>query len=335
MRTVYEELETNFEGYYNFAFEPTISLFKNAVVFNYKKTGTRFFREISSYPNDINLHSKQLDLSFRHTQFNESLGDINKLQYKFKNLYVYTILDDEYGNENIKNSFGGKNHQKQILLEEGVNSFQELILNNENKNIVFVIKSPIKRFFSGLVQIVAAYRDTLLNNEKELNLLKFTSGLSDTQIRKFCKNYNLNEELQDTDEGKEILDIYIRILMYILEYRWELILGDIHTENYLKNYHDLINNISDKSKIKVIDLEDCNTQSALNFFCDLRGDTLLEGNWTEFVKSKQESNYFIYKKILDTNFYRERISKSPIFSYLKNEQLAYLELKESKYFVKI
>lgn len=335
MRTVYEELETNFEGYYNFAFEPTISLFKNAIVFNYKKVGTRFFRELTSYPNDINLDNKQYDLSFRHTQFNESLGDINKLQYKFKNLYVYTVFDDEHSNPYIKNSFNGKTSQTQILEEEDVGSFQELILNNENKNIVFVIKSPIKRFFSGLVQIVAAFRDGLIVDEKELNLLKFTSGLSDTQIRKFCKNYNLNEELQDTDEGKEILDIYIRILMYILEYRWELILGDIHTENYLKNYHDLINNISDKSKIKVIDLDDCNTQSALNFFCDLRGDTLLEEVWDEFVKSKQESNYFIYKKILDKNFYRERISKSPIFSYLKNEQLAYLELKESKYFVKI
>jgi hypothetical protein len=283
----------------------------------------------------MNFHNKQIDLSFRHSQFNESLGDINKLQYRLKNFYVYTILDNDSGNENIKNSYGGKKHQTEILSDEGVSSFQELILNNEKKDIVFIIKNPIKRFFSGITQIVASYRDTLLNNEKELSLVKYITGLTDTEIRKFTKNYNLNDELQHTADGKEILNIYIRILLYILEFRWELILGDIHTENYLKNFHDLINNISDKSKIKIIDLDDCKSKSALNFFSELRGDNLLEDVWDDYVRHKSESNSFIYEKILTTDVYKERIMQTPIFAYLKNEQLAYVQLKESKYFIKI
>ena len=75
MKKLYDEIEDDICGLYNYTFEPTINLFKNALVFNYKKVGTRFFREIVSYPHNINKQNKQLDLSFRPRQFNQLLND--------------------------------------------------------------------------------------------------------------------------------------------------------------------------------------------------------------------------------------------------------------------
>lgn len=41
------DISYNFD---NIIFEPTISILKNALLINYKKVGTRYFNEISSYP---------------------------------------------------------------------------------------------------------------------------------------------------------------------------------------------------------------------------------------------------------------------------------------------
>lgn len=337
MKKLYDEIEDDICGLYNYTFEPTINLFKNAVVFNYKKVGTRFFREIVSYPHNINKQNKQLDLSFRPHQFNELLNDVNKIQYKSKTLYVYTSLDNENNSNDIKFSYNNILNQSDFLKYFGFNSFNNLILNNTN-DVIFVIKNPLKRFFSGLSQIIISFKEKIKYDIEEIMLLKNITNISDYQLGIFLKDFNLTKNDLFDKTGKyddQVITSYITIMMYILQYRWEFILQDIHTDNYLKNYQELIDNISDNSKIKIIDLDDCKSKSALKFFSNLRGDDLLENVWDEFIENKIESNSFIYDEIFNNIEHKNKIINSALPHYLKNEQLAYLQLKESKYFVKI
>lgn len=335
MTEFYDKLETIFQHHYDYSFEPTLSFFKNGIVFNYKKCGTRFFRELASYPNSIHTDNKQFDVSFRKNSFTDIDSDLYKLNYDFKSFYLLTPFDNESLDPYVKNSFKYKN-TLELLNDEGVNSFNELILENKNKDIIFVIRNPIKRFFSGLTQIIISFREKILTDDSELNLFKLTSTLSDKEIKVFVKNYNLHPriEFQKVDDI-DIIDTFVKVLFYILKYRWEYILQDIHTENYLRNYHELVSNIKNKSKIKIIDLDDCNTDSSVEFFSQLRGDDLLKPIWDSFLEKNQESNVFVYKRLLSNSKYLKELADIPIFSYLKNEQLAYLQLKESKYFIKI
>ena len=48
-------------------FEPTLTIFDNVIVFNYKKVGTRFFHTLAELPsssNNIINNSKQIDIKF-------------------------------------------------------------------------------------------------------------------------------------------------------------------------------------------------------------------------------------------------------------------------------
>jgi len=323
-----------------YPFEPSLNIFKNALVFNYKKVGSRFMQHVAEYP-DSELDRKQLDLIFTSHQFNESLGTKNLIQFPIRNLYVKTVFDKFELNEWVPEIGNGKTlvdlyqsfkSQEELLSSENVNSWWELIFENPHKDIYFVIRNPIERFFSGLSQIVASLRTGLIEDEKEYKILKKFIDISDSDIKLFTKNYHLKKIYNKNEEGAHILEIWKKLVLYILNYRWDLIIEDIHTDNYLRNFHDFIQNVKDSSRVKVIELNQLSGQSGLDLLCNLRGDDLLRDNW-DSVYENRESNLYIYEDLLDDIFMKD-IENSILGRYIMAEYVLFLELKMSKYFYK-
>jgi len=307
----------------NVTFEPTISLFENAIVINYKKVGTRFLRELASYPNDINFDNKQIDIQFKRDQFG-MFDNSNRIDYFTNPYYVWTPWDWD-DNFDIKNSYTNWNTLADFLSSQNCNNFTELLLNNKDKDIIFLVRNPIDRFFSGLIQIIATYVDILKNDVFERELLKKIKNLTDSDIDVFINSFDLYT-INDIVETQ--LPTYIE---FLIEMKWDLILQDIHTENYLHNYKEFIYNISDKSKIKIIDLEDCKSNSAGTFFASLQPNVDLSTFWMN-KNQKIESNKHLYNNVIKII---EKTNPEVIFHFLKKEYANYLELKTSKFFVKI
>jgi hypothetical protein len=317
-----QNIKNTLKGQSNVTFEPTISLFEKAIVINYKKVGTRFLRELASYPNDIDFDNNQIDIQFKRDQFIND--DINKIDYLSNSYYIWTPWDWD-NNFDIKNSYKNWNTLADFLSSQNCNNFTELLLNNKNKDIIFLIRNPIDRFFSGLIQIMVTYIDMLKNEKSERELLKKIKNLSDADIDVFINSFNL----YTTNDIVEVhLPTYIQ---FLIEMKWDLILQDIHTENYLHNYKEFIYNISDKTKIKIIDLEDCQSDSAGTFFASLQPKVDLSTFWMG-KNQKIESNKHLYNNVIKII---EELNPEVIIHFLKKEYANYLELKTSKFFVKI
>jgi hypothetical protein len=311
----------------NVTFEPTLNFFKNAIVINYKKVGTRFLREIVSYPNDVNIDNKQVDIQYRRDQFKSHTYSLNNLHYLDSNHYIQTPWD-WVDNLDIVKSYKDWNDLDSFLKYQNVNNFTELLLENSDKEIVLLMRNPIERFFSGIVQVLLAFIEDLKTNQKERNGLKLIMNKSDSDIDNLINNLENSLYIKHNNPMQETITPYIN---YLIDYKWDLILQDIHTENYLHHYIELIYNIKDKSKIKIIDLKDCNSDSAYNFFSELRGDNELEMLWSD-RKNKIDSNKNLYNIAIDTP---QTNMDSAIFHYLKGEYGYYERLTNSKYFVKI
>jgi hypothetical protein len=129
-------------------------------------------------------------------------------------------------------------------------------------------------------------------------------------------------------------EIYIcsELIIYLLKYRPELILQDIHTDNYLLYFKFWIDTIKDKSKIKIIDLGQCNSEKALELFNTFRNDDLLNDFWKEKEKHI-ESNKKVYLSTLQ--ILRNSEKDIDWIRFIKNEISFYLDLLESKYFYDI
>lgn len=307
----------------NVTFEPTISIFKKAIVINYKKVGTRFLRELASHPNDVNEDNKQIDLQYRRDQYNSNVGESDTLQYLNKQYHIYTPWDWD-SNLDMVESYKNWHSLQDFLDSEGVSNFTELLLENPNKEIVFLVRNPIKRFFSGIVQVLAAYLEQL-KDETEREQLKLIKNLQDSDIDYLIEAFEFQH---NNNKATEIIHIYIE---YLIQTKWDLILQDIHTENYLQHYIEFIYNIKDKSKIKIIDLDDCNSDSAYEFFREIRDDEELRLFWKR-RRQYIDSNKHLYDSAIDILGGSE---DDTIFHYLKREYACYEELINSKHFVKI
>jgi hypothetical protein len=172
---------------------------------------------------------------------------------------------------------------------------------------------------------MVTYIDMLKNDVSERELLKKIKNLTDDDIDVFINSFNLytTNDIVETN-----LPTYIQ---FLIEMKWDLILQDIHTENYLHNYKEFIYNITDKTKIKIIDLEDCQSDPAGIFFASLQPSIDL----TPFLMNKTqkiESNKHLYNNVVKII---EDTKPEVIFHFLKKEYANYLELKTSKFFVKI
>lgn len=324
----------------NRIFEPTVSILKNALLINYKKVGTRYFNQLSSFPNDVDTYRKQIDLQIidrLHIDTSEHIHEYSKINYRFGNSYhVITPFDlNKYFHyDNDLSFFGDFNTSLEFLNYLNCSSYNELFFENKDRDIVFIIRNPLKRILTGISQIITVNTGMLYNDIGLRNELKFYTKLEDSNIENVMKYCNLS----DSDLYSKLeIDSVFKIFEFITFKKWDWILEDIHTENYLQNYIEWIHNVKDKSRVKVIDLEHCRSKKSFEFFSNLRGDSELTKVWEEFDRY-QESNKLLYNKFLELFQFKNFKSnqddiKNPITNYLRNEFKMYEALINSPYYL--
>ena len=302
----------------NEIFEPTITSFKNAIVVNYKKVGTRFFETISSWPEQgDDRMSYQIDLRFLKNNDNEylqtSLLNGGSIADPFES-HVYRPFNVPW------------NSTEEFFKYHNVKDWDEFLFRNP-KEIIFVVRNPVQRFLSGVSQVMAGFMNENIKTESEKEDLKRNSGpenLTDAEIRALMRSFNNPKHMTYTEN-----EICAKVTTYILKYRWDQLLRDIHTDNYLSSFEHWVSRIEDKSKIKIINLEDCKTLNALNFFNYLRGDSELESMWADkynFIDSNKKIYNSVIKSLMKT--------KTTFWlRYLKHEIYNFVDLMNTEYFI--
>jgi hypothetical protein len=305
-------------------FNPSISIFDKSIVFCYQKVGTRFFLFLSNWPIGISKSYNQYDFEINYSDENQSNVILNTLLNDYK---VSIRFIEEH-----KNSF----NTVESFLENNSGSMNNFFLNNE-KDIYFVIRNPKKRFLSGITQVAASYVMHLLKRSDEKNKIKSLTDITDFEIDYIYNNYDLYfNDKDEFDEGSlsiNDINIFIKIILYIIQHKPNLYYYDAHTQNYLSNYKELIYNIKDKNKVKIIDLEDCKKKSAYELFNTWSDDIDYIEAYNK-TKGHTISNKKLYKHIEETLNDNSLFTES-LYNFLLTEIKEYKELKNSKYFINL
>jgi hypothetical protein len=279
----FKDLENKVFSTYSSVFEPSVNIFENGIVINYQKVGTRFLQLISSGDKFLsNTNNKQIQFIFLNISTIGSF-ELNPINYEFSKKFVSSPWTNESKNFLLEGYPLGISDES-FLQTQGYKNYTDFFFNN-NKDFYFIIRNPIHRFFSGVIQI-------------------------------------LNVDVEE---------ITIENFGNLLRENFHYIMSDIHTINYLNHYREMIYNIKDKSKIKIIDLSHLKSKNSYDFFCKLRGDDVIKpiyDNIDEFVDSNRETYeklYELYKEV-DPDF-------SISIQYIKEEYSVYQELKNSQYFL--
>jgi hypothetical protein len=305
-------------------FNPSISIFDKSIVFCYQKVGTRFFLFLSNWPIGISKSYNQYDFEINYSDENQSNVILNTLLNDYK---VSIRFIEEH-----KNSF----NTVESFLENNSGSMNNFFLNNE-KDIYFVIRNPKKRFLSGITQVAASYVMHLLKKSDEKNKIKSLTDITDSEIDYIYNNYDLYfNDKDEFDEGslsRIDVNIFIKIILYIIQHKPNLYYYDAHTKNYLSNYKELIYNIKDKNKVKIIDLEDCKKKAAYELFNTWSDDIDYIKAYNN-TKGHTISNKKLYKHIEETLNDNSLFTES-LYNFLLTEMKEYKELKNSKYFINL
>jgi hypothetical protein len=319
------KLQTHIAQSANYMFEPTINIFDKAVVVCFQKVGTRFFLFLSNYPKSLAEVYNQYQINFSYDRPHE---DRLKLNTSFSNFSTTINFIKEHENScNNYDTFFEKN---------GVNDMNEFMLNNP-KDMYFVIRDPMSRFLSGITQVAAPYVSELITQPEERIRIKSLSDITDTEIDQIYNNFNhyfnANDEFSEENLSNVDMNILIKIILYIIKYRPHLYFYDAHTQNYLASYKELIYNISNKDKVKIIDLSDCKKESAYNLF----------DKWSDEIDYKSAFNKTTGHVVSNKKLYNHIISKlneddtitQTLYYFLSAEYKEYTELKNSKYFINL
>ena len=313
-------------------FEPTLTIFDNVIVFNYKKVGTRFFHTLAELPsssNNIINNSKQIDIKFVKIE-----GDIPTENH---NQIFKTKLANYFIEFDFKHHDGQWKDVHSFLSYNEVDNMTDFFKKNK-KPFIFVVRNPVERFFSGATQILTLYCNEHLIDKNEQDKVKKTIDISDSELEIIINNYNdffaenFNQRLELGHTTTEGIESFAKILLYVLEYKWDLLMQDIHTETYLDTIKSLIIEMDD-TKNKIIDLNQCNTKTAFEFFDTFTNNFIYSTDYSKIIKSKQ-SNSHIYDFLLKIHN-GEIHTMEAIPHLLKKEYSYYTELINSSYFYNI
>jgi len=275
-------------SYGNTIFEPTVNIFQNGIVINHQKVGTRFLEKVVSETTGYSAtDNRQIMFKiFRDPTLQNNTSTIN---YHMSERYVFTpwhdLNEDELRDRPLlKERYKDWKDDKTFFESNGVETYTDFFFNNP-KDIYFIIRSPIHRFFSGILEILSV-----------------------------------------EPEG-----ITLERFRHIIMNNWKSIFEDIHTIHYLEHVKEMIYNIKDKSKIKIIDLSHLKSKQACEFFCNLRGDDKVREIYNN-IHNNVDSNKILYSQFYSL-YSQEDLHNSSFVRYLKTEYYYYQELKNSQYFL--
>jgi len=311
-------------------FEPTLTIFDNVIVFNYKKVGTRFFQSLAGLPASSNNNSKQIDIKFVKI---DGVVPSDKYNQIFKTKLTNYLIEFDFEH------YGGNWKDVQSFLNYNeVDNITDFFKKNK-KPFIFVVRNPVERFFSGVTQILRTYCSELITDKNEQNKIKKLIDISDSDLEIISNRYddffadNFNQRLEWGHITTEGIESFGKILLYVLEYKWDLMMQDVHTETYLDIVKSLIIEMDD-TKNKIIDLKQCNTKSAFEFFDTFTNEFTYSTDYSNTIKSKIQSNSHIYDFLVKIHN-GEIHTMEAIPHLLKKEYSYYKELINSSYFYNI
>jgi hypothetical protein len=310
----------------NYMFEPTINIFDKSIVVCFQKVGTRFFLFLSNWPKTLSEVYNQYQINFGNNSEPEERLSVNLEFCKF-NTSMHFL-------EEHKNSCYGYDA---FLKNNNVNSMNEFFLENQ-KDMYFVIREPMSRFLTGITQVAGQYVGELIMQPEENERIKLLGELTDSEINQIHTNYNhyFNEHDEFTEENLSNVDvtIFTKIIIYIIKYKSYLYFYDAHTQNYLSKYKELIYNIKDKSKVKIIDLSDCKKESAYKLF-NTWSDNVDYISAFNNTKGHVVSNKKLYNHLISEFNDSDDMMLQTLYYFLASEQKEYNELRNSKYFINL
>lgn len=123
-----------------------ISVYKNNLIFTTKKIGSRYFEDISTDDTD---NKNYIDVRLNYLNSNSEIP----IEHTFNDIGI--LLKSE--NTVDINSF---------LNKIGVSNFKDIFTKSfiKNYNIIFVVRNPLKRLFSGYIEIVDSIFGDSSNN---------------------------------------------------------------------------------------------------------------------------------------------------------------------------
>lgn len=327
----------------NRIFEPTVSVFEKGLVINYKKVGTRFFRTVASGGLEAcDIDNKQIDFMISNeSMMHEGEYISNTINYKFSNRYITAPW---HTMDKLAESFPRWKKDTQFLDDMGVNSYTELFFENK-KDIIFVVRNPLERFFSGVVQCASSYFYSLADIQEEYDFFKKVTGFSDDTIKILIHLYK-NTQFTDQQLVNSLpVEFILTTYKYLLDYRWHLLTSDVHVQPYLSHFLEFMHNIKDSSKIKIIDLKHLRSEKSIKFISNLY-ENEQKGLYARDVENVMQNLQFesnssiasILANAYTSGNFITRASGIDIYfieDYVNYEYTLYNELRSSSHFINL
>jgi hypothetical protein len=323
--------DNDFFNYDNsYIFSPNVTVFDKSIFVQYKKVGTRYISGIASYPLSESEDCYQLELFIQTRPMENIKLSMDSENYKINgllyDLYTYTSFEVMHEHTVEMQKFKKFTSAKEFLDYTNVSNFSQFFFENP-RDLYFVIRNPIERFLSGVIQLLITGINHTIIDEKSRNDLKYYTKLTDRELKDAMKVfYRTNSDVSVLDEIPK--NILFPIMEYFLEKKMDITFSDSHTENYLQYFKDWMYGIKDKSKIKIIDISQFSSNTSKNLIINLKTD-LIKNDIFDLIEPFKSSNKKIYK-----DFLSEYVSKHLTFyNYLKSEIQIYQGLIGSKFFM--
>lgn len=234
-----------------------ISLINNNIVFTTKKTGSRFFEELSCDNTNDNL-IKTINLKLF------SKKDVTNLDLDF-------VFGEYYFTEN----YGSFIDSYYIFKQLGIQKWDELFSEKVSKDykFIFIVRNPIDRFYTGFFEKI----DSIIG---ELEKDSYGIFLKNIIIKKYFKlsTFKLNELTQDK------IDFILNEFAVSVDSK---IFNDEHLTFWNTFLLQFVNNNKLQNKIEIIDLNDSQKMNIFN-----KSDQPSNKPWlTEWMNNSNNSKY--------------------------------------------
>jgi hypothetical protein len=195
------------------------------------------------------------------------------------------------------------------------------------------------------VQCASSYFYSLADIQEEYDFFKKVTGFSDDTIKILIHLYKNTQHTDEQIVNSLPADILVATYKYLLDYKWQLLVSDIHVQPYLSHFLELMYNMRDSSKIKIIDLKHLRSEKSIKFISDLyenQKEELYSTNAENTIRTiKFESNSRIANILANTytsgNFITRASGRDLYYieEYINHEYTLYNELLSSSHFINL
>jgi hypothetical protein len=213
-----------------------ISIVGKYLVFTTKKTGSRYFEDISSDIIDV-TQKNGINFYLSKPEYNQDDSDCNFINYNFRYIETHKILNEQQFYDLLK-------------IDKICDIFSDKVM--KNYNYVFITRNPLDRLFTGFFEKIGSIISVLetdTHNQFLFNIIKNYFGITD-----YTDFNNLSQDKINLVLNQFALSINYKLLNDEHLSLWNYFLIQFLHETNLYN------------KVQIIDLND---SSKMNIFTNI------------------------------------------------------------------